>query len=166
MSYVMGETLHHTFDYEIRYVLLTLTCNTWLVPSTVVQCSAVCTIAKSFCVCLFIYLYSQSVCLSHSIQVLEREAAMQVQQKIMMAGLKLSLSKVTTTTTHMYHQLFLLQSQAQNTDLREALAKIRSIATISDSVLLPEISLSMSRSQVSCLYCSGYFRIFEILCLF
>ena len=89
---------------------------------------------------------------------------MQVQQKIMMAGLKLSLSKV--TTTHMYHQLFLLQSQAQNTDLREALAKIRSIATISDSVLLPEISLSMSRSQVSCLYCSENFRIFEILCLF
>ena len=33
-----------------------------------------------------------------SCQVLEREAAMQVQQKIMMAGLKLSLNKVTTTT--------------------------------------------------------------------
>jgi len=66
----------------------------------------------------------------------------------------------------MYYQSFLLQSQAQNNDLREALAKIRSIATISDSVLLPEISLSMSRSQVNCLYCSGHFRIYEFLHLF
>ena len=43
----------------------------------------------------------------------------------------------------------LLQSQAQNNELRESLAKIRSIATISETTHVPDISINVGRSQVS-----------------
>lgn len=45
--------------------------------------------------------------------------------------------------------LFLLQSQAQNNELRESLAKIRSIATMSESLHVPDMSINLGRSQVS-----------------
>ena len=50
--------------------------------------------------------------------------------------------------TVIHASITLMQSQAQNTELREALAKIRNLSMISDNILVPDVSLNLNRSQV------------------